>query len=264
MRPGRGARRSRVERQRVDTGRRRFAVLVTVALLVRLVRRPVRGPVERAPSDPRRYAEAAVRRLGDARRSRVRARGRWRGARFGARNANGDRRSRHRRRDGGRACAGLVPRAAADPAERQRGLGACRGARRRARAHADRRRPLRTTAVAHRGGRRVLRAPVGVGAPATPTRTGRFYVDQRLVPTILGPSGSLRSAISAFSPVLTWWPQGGQIATTAPTSRPSGQARTNGCIRFATRPPRACVRDGRCRDAGRVDAVGRVATAFDR
>ena len=118
----------------------------------------------------------------------------------------------------------------------------------------------------YRGGRLVLRAPVGVGSPATPTPTGRFYVNQRLVPDDpSGPFGPAALGISAFSPVLTWWPQGGPIAIHG-TDEPAsiGQARSNGCIRLQNATPRACVRGGRCRDPGRVQAVGRVASAFDR
>jgi hypothetical protein len=86
----------------------------------------------------------------------------------------------------------------------------------------------------YRGGRLVLRAPVGIGAPATPTPTGRFYVNQRLVPDDRsGPFGPAALGISAFSPVLTWWPQGGPIAIHG-TDEPGsiGEARSNGCIRL--------------------------------
>ena len=85
----------------------------------------------------------------------------------------------------------------------------------------------------YRSGRVVLRAPVGIGAPATPTPTGRFYVNQRLVPADRdGPFGPAALGLSAFSPVLTWWPQGGPIAIHG-TDEPAsiGRARSNGCIR---------------------------------
>jgi lipoprotein-anchoring transpeptidase ErfK/SrfK len=86
----------------------------------------------------------------------------------------------------------------------------------------------------YRGGRRVLSAIAAVGSPATPTPTGSFYVNQRLVPTDpSGPFGPGAVGISAFSNVLTGWTQGGPIAihgTNAPWS--IGKAVSNGCIRL--------------------------------
>jgi lipoprotein-anchoring transpeptidase ErfK/SrfK len=86
----------------------------------------------------------------------------------------------------------------------------------------------------YRNGRRVLSATAAVGAPATPTPTGRFYVNQRLVPTDpSGPYGPGAVGISAFSDVLTGWAQGGPIAihgTNEPWS--IGRAVSNGCIRL--------------------------------
>ncbi len=83
-------------------------------------------------------------------------------------------------------------------------------------------------------GRRVLTATVAVGASATPTPTGRYYVNQRLVPTdTSGPYGPGALGISAFSPVLTGWAQGGPVAihgTNEPWS--IGHAVSNGCIRL--------------------------------
>jgi lipoprotein-anchoring transpeptidase ErfK/SrfK len=85
-----------------------------------------------------------------------------------------------------------------------------------------------------RDGRRVLSAAVAVGAPATPTPTGRYYVNQRLIPTDpAGPYGPGAVGISAFSNVLTGWTQGGPIAihgTDEPWS--IGHAVSNGCIRL--------------------------------
>jgi lipoprotein-anchoring transpeptidase ErfK/SrfK len=86
----------------------------------------------------------------------------------------------------------------------------------------------------YRRGRKVLSAPAAVGAPATPTPTGNFYVNQRLVPSDpTGPFGPGAVGISAFSDVLTGWTQGGPIAihgTNAPWS--IGKAVSNGCIRI--------------------------------
>jgi lipoprotein-anchoring transpeptidase ErfK/SrfK len=84
-----------------------------------------------------------------------------------------------------------------------------------------------------RAGRRVLRTRVAVGSSATPTPTGRYYVDQRLIPSDpSGPFGPGAIGISAHSTVLTGWTQGGPIAihgTNAPWS--IGHAVSNGCIR---------------------------------
>jgi len=90
-------------------------------------------------------------------------------------------------------------------------------------------------------GRRVLVARAAIGADATPTPTGRYYVNQRLIPTdTSGPFGPGAVGISAFSDVLTGWAQGGPIAIHG-TNRPDlvGQAVSNGCIRLANRDLRA-------------------------
>jgi lipoprotein-anchoring transpeptidase ErfK/SrfK len=86
----------------------------------------------------------------------------------------------------------------------------------------------------YRAGRVLLRSSVAIGSPATPTPTGRYYVNQRLIPRDpTGPFGPGAVGISAFSDVLTGWAQGGPIAihgTNAPWS--IGQAASNGCIRL--------------------------------
>jgi lipoprotein-anchoring transpeptidase ErfK/SrfK len=82
-------------------------------------------------------------------------------------------------------------------------------------------------------GREVLSARAAIGARSTPTPTGRYYVNQRLVPRDpTGPFGPGAIGISAFSEVLTGWTQGGPIAIHG-TNRPDliGQAVSNGCIR---------------------------------
>jgi lipoprotein-anchoring transpeptidase ErfK/SrfK len=83
-------------------------------------------------------------------------------------------------------------------------------------------------------GKLVLSSRAAIGAPATPTPTGRFYVNQRLIPTTKGgPFGPGAVGVSAFSNVLTGWTQGGPIAihgTNAPWS--IGEAVSNGCIRI--------------------------------
>jgi lipoprotein-anchoring transpeptidase ErfK/SrfK len=85
----------------------------------------------------------------------------------------------------------------------------------------------------YRGSKLLVRTPVAVGADATPTPRGRYYVNQRLVPSEPGgPFGPGAIGISAFSPVLTGWAQGGPVAihgTNEPWS--IGRAVSNGCIR---------------------------------
>jgi L,D-transpeptidase-like protein len=86
----------------------------------------------------------------------------------------------------------------------------------------------------YRNAKPVLTATVAVGSPSTPTPTGHFYVNQRLVPTETGgPFGPGAIGISAFSNVLTGWTQGGPVAihgTNEPWS--IGHAVSNGCIRL--------------------------------
>ncbi len=85
-----------------------------------------------------------------------------------------------------------------------------------------------------RNGRAVLRTRVAVGAPATPTPTGSYYVNQRLIPSDpSGPFGPAALGVSAFSKVLRNWTQGGPIGihgTNEPWS--IGHAASNGCIRL--------------------------------
>jgi hypothetical protein len=82
-------------------------------------------------------------------------------------------------------------------------------------------------------GRAIVIARTAVGASATPTPIGRFYVNQKLIPSSpYGPFGPGAIGISAFSNVLTGWTQGGPVAihgTNAPWS--IGRAVSNGCIR---------------------------------
>jgi lipoprotein-anchoring transpeptidase ErfK/SrfK len=84
-----------------------------------------------------------------------------------------------------------------------------------------------------RRGHAVLRTPAAVGAPGTPTPLGRYYANQRLIPSNPGgPFGPAAIGVSAFSDVLTGWAQGGPIGihgTNEPWS--IGRAVSNGCIR---------------------------------
>jgi hypothetical protein len=88
-----------------------------------------------------------------------------------------------------------------------------------------------------RRGQRVLRVPAAIGTASTPTPVGRYYVNQRLLaPDESGPFGPGAIGISAFSPVLTAWAQGGPIAihgTNDPLS--IGQATSHGCLRIENR-----------------------------
>jgi lipoprotein-anchoring transpeptidase ErfK/SrfK len=79
-----------------------------------------------------------------------------------------------------------------------------------------------------------LDATVAVGAPSTPTPTGHYYVNQRLIaPYPSGPWGPAAIGISAFSDVLQEWSQGGPIGIHG-TNEPDsiGRAVSHGCIRL--------------------------------
>ena len=86
----------------------------------------------------------------------------------------------------------------------------------------------------YRDGRLVERLTTAIGTPSTPTPTGRYYVNQRLVPgDPNGPWGPAALGISAYSPVLRNWAQGGPIAIHG-TNNPAsiGHAASNGCLRL--------------------------------
>jgi hypothetical protein len=85
----------------------------------------------------------------------------------------------------------------------------------------------------YRAGAELLSATAAIGAADTPTPTGSYYVDQRLVaPNPEGPFGPAAIGISAFSPVLQHWAQGGPIAIHG-TNQPDliGGAVSHGCVR---------------------------------
>lgn len=89
--------------------------------------------------------------------------------------------------------------------------------------------------VLYRAGHVALTTKTAIGAPATPTPVGGFYVNQRFrVPDPDGPYGWAIVGISAFSEVLTDWPQGGPVGIHG-TNRPSllGLRVSNGCIRVS-------------------------------
>jgi hypothetical protein len=83
----------------------------------------------------------------------------------------------------------------------------------------------------YRDGRVVMRLRVGIGAKASPTPVGRFYVNQSFREDPAGPYGPAAIGISAYSTVFTWWAQGGPVAIHG-TDRPwtIGRAASNGCI----------------------------------
>ena len=86
----------------------------------------------------------------------------------------------------------------------------------------------------YRNDRPILTTSVAIGNPATPTPTGRYYVNQRLIASNpYGPWGPAALGISAFSDVLQEWSQGGPIGIHG-TNDPSsiGHAVSHGCIRL--------------------------------
>jgi hypothetical protein len=99
----------------------------------------------------------------------------------------------------------------------------------------------RTTlrATLYKRGRRIWSAPVGVGAPGTPTPAGRFYIRERLRAlgggTVYGPWAFGTSAYSSLSD----WPGGGVVGihgTNQPSLIPGRPS--HGCIRV----PNAAIR----------------------
>jgi lipoprotein-anchoring transpeptidase ErfK/SrfK len=87
----------------------------------------------------------------------------------------------------------------------------------------------------YRGSRPILVTTAAIGSPSTPTPTGHYYVNQKLVaPDPLGPFGPAALGISAFSPVLQDWAQGGPIAIHGTNEADLlGSAVSHGCIRVA-------------------------------
>lgn len=86
-----------------------------------------------------------------------------------------------------------------------------------------------------RGRRLLFSAPVGIGAPGSPTPAGRYYVREKLGPFSSSNSvyGALAFGLSAFSPHRTDWPGGGQVGIHG-TNQPSlipGRV-SNGCVRL--------------------------------
>jgi hypothetical protein len=85
-----------------------------------------------------------------------------------------------------------------------------------------------------RAGRRALHVPVTVGAAATPTPVGRFFINERFVlDDPHGPFGAAALGLSAHSTVLRDWAEGGPIALHG-TNEPwlIGSAASHGCVRL--------------------------------
>ena len=87
-----------------------------------------------------------------------------------------------------------------------------------------------------RNGRRVLRAPVGVGLPQWPTPRGRFFIRNKLERYRSPFYGPVAFGTSARSAVLTDWPGGGFVGIHG-TNRPDlvPGAVSHGCIRMRNR-----------------------------
>ncbi len=91
----------------------------------------------------------------------------------------------------------------------------------------------RLTATLYRAGRPILRAPVGVGAPGSPTPRGRFYIRDRLTRYRSPAYGPVAFGTSARSPTVTDWPAGGYVGihgTDQPELLPGRVS--HGCIRL--------------------------------
>ena len=87
----------------------------------------------------------------------------------------------------------------------------------------------------YRGARPLVVTTAAIGSASTPTPTGRYFVNQKLVaPDPLGPYGPAALGISAFSPVLQEWAQGGPIAIHGTNQAELlGSAVSHGCIRVS-------------------------------
>ena len=81
-------------------------------------------------------------------------------------------------------------------------------------------------------GRKVWRARVGIGAPGTPTPSGRFWIRERAkFGSASGPYGPVAFGTAAYS-VLSDWPRGGVVGihgTNAPSLIPGRPS--HGCVR---------------------------------
>ena len=82
------------------------------------------------------------------------------------------------------------------------------------------------------GGRAVASFEVGVGAPASPTAPGHFFVWARVPSDPSGPYGVLALGLSGFSHVITDWVGGGRLAIHGTSvSSDRGADVSHGCVR---------------------------------
>jgi hypothetical protein len=87
--------------------------------------------------------------------------------------------------------------------------------------------------TASRAGRRILRAPIGIGTSSNPTPHGEFYIVDRLSGFHDAFYGPIAFGTSARSPTLTDWPGGGIVGihgTDQPNLIPGRIS--HGCIRL--------------------------------
>ena len=95
-----------------------------------------------------------------------------------------------------------------------------------------------------RNGKVVMRVPVGVGAGASPTPSGHYYIRERLaLSSTTSIYGALAFGTSAFSRYRTDWPGGGQVGihgTNQPELIPGHIS--NGCVRLRNDNVRALGR----------------------
>jgi lipoprotein-anchoring transpeptidase ErfK/SrfK len=88
-------------------------------------------------------------------------------------------------------------------------------------------------ATLYRGGRQILRVPIGAGMPTWPTPRGDFYIRNKLTRYRSPAYGPVAFGTSARSPLATDWPAGGYVGIHG-TDRPDlipGRV-SHGCIRL--------------------------------
>jgi hypothetical protein len=93
-------------------------------------------------------------------------------------------------------------------------------------------------ATLYRNGRRIFRAPIGVGKLGTPTPGGRFYVREKFIVPGDGSGlyGTRAIGTSAYAPTLSDWPNGGVVGlhgTGKPHLIPGRPS--HGCVRLRNR-----------------------------